>query len=136
MKSNRGFTLIEMVVVLGIMAILATLALPALQKMYESLQRSVAREDMVDTLGSIAIWVRHGGDSVILDSFPGGSANLPSVISQKLMEQKLTFLAAQPILITGAGLCPIDGKIIAVREGVSYRLNMRSPDCRVFSIND
>lgn len=133
MHSSRGFTLLEMIVVLVIMGIITSLALPGLQKMYDGMRTSLDRNELVTVLNSLALNVRNYGHPVLFSAYPADAAQLPSQFVQRLDALNVSLQFDSPLLITSSGFCPAAVTLNVIKGTQSYRITMRSPDCRVIA---
>jgi len=131
MKKILGFTLLEMVVVLVMMGIVTSLALPGLQKMYDSMEASLARKDLVMILNHLALDVRHHGHALLLSNYPADIADLPQAFVKRLSVLDVSLQFDEPLYVTAGGFCPREN-IVKVSKGArTYSLGLRAPDCRV-----
>jgi prepilin-type N-terminal cleavage/methylation domain-containing protein len=131
MRTNNGFTLLEMVVVLVIMGVVSSLAVPGLQKMYDSMSASLMRNELSASLNNLALDVRAQGRSLVFRGYPASSDVLPGRFLKRLEVLDVTLEMQEPLLITAAGFCPHAGVMKVIKGEKSYLLNLRSPDCRV-----
>jgi len=133
MNHNRGFTLLEMVVVLVLMGIITSLALPGLQKMYDGMASSLSRNELRSVLNTLALDVRAEGRGLEFNNYPADSDFLPKAFLKRIEPLGVSLAMEQPLLITPSGFCPYPG-VIQVTKGVqNYSLTLRSPDCRVLA---
>lgn len=134
MHHLKGFTILEMLVVLVMMGFIGSLAMPGLQKMYDSMSRALARNELHATLNSLALSVRESGRTTVLTSYPQQSALLPEKFSHRLKNLNVRLAAATPIVITASGFCPEGGAILVSQGEYNYEISLRSPDCRVLEL--
>jgi prepilin-type N-terminal cleavage/methylation domain-containing protein len=131
MKRSLGFTLLEMVVVLVIMGIVTSLALPGLQKMYDSMAASLARKELTMALNNLALDVRDSGHNLLFTNYPADIEILPPSFVKRLAELDVSLQFDEPLYVTAGGFCP-DGRVVKIiKETQAYQLTLRSPDCRV-----
>lgn len=127
----RGFTLLEMVVVLVMMGIVTSLALPGLQKMYDSMAVSLARKDLAMAINHLALDVRHSGHALRLNNYPADIADLPQAFVKRLSGLDVSLQFHEPLFITAGGFCPYENIVDVSKGAKTYQLRLRAPDCRV-----
>lgn len=133
-RSNRqhGFTLLEMLVVLFLIGLVTAVAMPGLQRMNASLERSLKRDQLQSLVNSLAQQVRTGGHPVTLTQAPGQTAtNFPPGFTEKLNELNARLTASQPIFISAAGFCPFGGELRIEINGHQYNGRLQAPACRL-----
>ena len=133
MNHNRGFTLLEMVVVLVLMGIITSLALPGLQKMYDGMASSLSRNELRSVLNTLALDVRAEGRGLEFNNYPADSELLPKAFLKLMEPLNVSLSMEQPLLITPSGFCPYPGVIQVTKGSQQYSLTLRSPDCRVLA---
>lgn len=131
MHISRGFTLLEMVVVLVMMGIVTSLALPGLQKMYDSMSSSLERNELNSVLNNLALDVRAEARAVVFSNYPEESHLLPQRFLKRMEPLNVSLKMQKPLLITSAGFCPSAGVVRVVKGSRNYSLTLRSPDCHV-----
>lgn len=131
---STGFTLLEMVVVLVLVGVVSGLALPGLQRMYDSMMFALDRDDLLASFGSLALQVRHSGQ----DSYFAGYSHdmdlsqhvLPVDFKSYLSSSDWRMAVNHPILITAAGFCPLGGRVKVFGGQREFEIHLRSPDCK------
>lgn len=131
MKKNFGFTLLEMVVVLVMMGIVTSLALPGLQKMYDSVSASLERKDVAMAINRLALDVRQSGRPLTLENYPSDISKVPKTFSARLSELDVSLQFKEPLVITANGFCPYENIVSVIKGAQTYQLKLRAPDCRV-----
>ena len=131
MRRTYGFTLLEMVVVLVLMGIVTSLALPGLQKMYDSMAASLSRNELRAVLNNLALDVRAEGHTLSFSEYPAQSDRFPKAFIKRIEPLGVSLTLERPLLITPSGFCPYPA-LIKITKGVQqYSLTLRSPDCQV-----
>ena len=130
MRYEKGFTILEMVVVLVMMGFITSLAMPGLQQMYGSMSRALVRNELHSTLNGLALAVRKTGRPFVLTSYPQQPSVLPQAFSDRLSLLGVRLSATKPILITATGFCPEGGVLLITQGEYKYSISLRSPDCR------
>lgn len=131
LRKSSGFTILEMVVVLVMIGLIASLALPGLQKMYDAMEASIQRDNISFALNSLSQDVRDTRTTIYFERYPENSDPLPTVFLDRLAVLGIKIQAQSPILITASGFCPLSTGISVFNGSRSYDLVLRAPDCRV-----
>ncbi len=140
-----GFTLLELLVVLLLMAIIAALAAPNLGRLYTSIQGRTERDYILDQfagLGRTAL--RHGRTYVVsstLASGPqSGTSPEPRTVAPSDPEADpytidlptgWSMELSRPLLVKANGVCLGTGLTLHHEGGVDIRLALEPPYCRV-----
>lgn len=127
---QRGFTLLEMLLVLALMGLLGSLALPAFSRLTDSMRARSERSDVLAQVGTLAYrhyllaqnslldndnWAKPLKDGKpALDLPPGWSAQIPS-----------------PIRFQFNGYCSGGVIILNAPDHSRTVMRLRSPDCGV-----
>lgn len=128
---SRGFTILEMVVVLVMIGLVTSLALPGLQRMYDSMAASLDRDEISFALNNLALDVRNQGTSLYFSNYPDNTDALPDAFLVRMKELQVKINAERPILITSAGFCPEAGRLSVRLASREYFVMLRTPDCRI-----
>lgn len=114
-----------------LIGVVTSLAIPGVQKMYGSMERSLKRKDLHAALNSLALLVQTSGSPVTFKGFPAEPGELPQAFIDRLAELDISLAAEAPIYISAAGFCPEGGKLIVTSGRTQYALSLREIDCRV-----
>ena len=90
-----GFTLIELIIVMAIVALLVTIAAPRYMRSLEKSKEAVLKEDL---------WVMRDA----LDKYYGDLGKYPGSLEELVEQKYLRGLLHQFQPLTGAGILPID----------------------------
>lgn len=135
-----GFTLVEVMVVVALLALLAGLAAPNLLRLYEGFERATERGrilDQVAGLGERAML--EGAGLVLLGSDPTGDGDVPGRFShyRKLrpdVPEGWWVAVAPPLVVHANGVCL--GAVVELGEGErpvagGEVVELRAPHCRM-----
>ncbi len=122
---KRGFTLLEMLVVLVLLAVLAGLAVPRLITMYEAAEWRLERDEALKNLATLSYMAYIAGAEFELVQFPGaGGDRLPLTLPPGW---QLT--ARRPIHYFFNGVCT-GGALQLTGRGRSMEVMLEPPLCR------
>ena len=142
---TRGFTLLELLIVLFVMALIAAVGAPNLGRLYASIQRQTERDYILDQfagLGRMAL--RHGQSYVIAVTGPSGpdsedSSELPTLRLREAraepyiidLPEGWTIDLSRPLVIGANGVC-LGAELTLLHNGkVETRLSLEPPYCRI-----
>ena len=131
MRTTRGFTLLELLVVLGLTAVLLALAFPGAARWRDAAATRAARDELASALARTRVAaVAHGGASLWVD--PGAAAFWTSTAAG-LVETPVDLgerygvsvdpgaAAAVEIRFDGLGLGRLSNRTVVVRRGGAER---------------
>lgn len=122
---RSGFSLLEIVVVLVLMAAVASLVVPKVMRMYDSMLWANERDQALEALGSLGYEARVQGREFDLTRYPGtldGNMTMP-------LPPKWTLRAKQPIRYRASGVC-LGGTVTLNGRGRSVTVKLEGPLCR------
>lgn len=129
---TSGFTLLEMVVVLVLVGLITSLALPGLNRMYDSMNAALIRDELRASLNALPLAVRQQGRALQMSHFPDDTAtHLPEEIRQRWQQLEVQWQAEPALFISASGFCPEPSTLNISLSGRTYTAYTRSPDCRL-----
>ncbi|HAI58554.1 MAG TPA: hypothetical protein DCM32_01570 [Xanthomonadaceae bacterium] len=125
----RGFTLIEMLVVLVILGMAAALVAPALARTAERVRESGEREDVRRLLQAMPALARQQGHALVWD------AGMPMALPGRDWPEGWQVVALSPIRIAANGWCS-GGELQARGGETTMHFAVNAPDCRLVLRDD
>jgi prepilin-type N-terminal cleavage/methylation domain-containing protein len=122
-RTSHGFTLLEIVVVLAIIATIAGVALPNFARMIESYQQKTTLGLVTSELGGLSFRAFSEAKPIIL------SENTYRALVPSLPVDWQIILAA-PIMIQANGFCSGGSASITAKNGSAWEVNLAAPLCK------
>lgn len=121
---SRGFTLLELMVVLVLMGLLASVVLPRMSKLYDRTQAAFELEDIRLALARIPLQAFTANVRYELTKLPSDT-NQSLTIS---LPDGWTIQAASPVIYQANGIC-LGGDLVAAYGDVKYEFALLPPNC-------
>lgn len=121
----RGFTLLELLVVLALLGLTVALVGPALQRTYDGLVRSSARDEVQRALETLPLRVRESGARLTLD--PGASDAWGALLP---LPEGWTVQPLSVVTIEASGVCH-PARLRVRGPDDSYIVELTGPYCRL-----
>lgn len=121
----RGFTLLELLIVLALVSMLAAMVAPRLQRTYDAVVSSGERAEAVRQLERLPLLARDNGRAILVPA--GDPAALGSLLS---LPPGWEALALEPLRVEASGLCHA-ARVRVQGEGVVEQWSLAAPDCTV-----
>ena len=144
-RAAGGFTLLEMLIVLSLVAIIAAIAAPNMERLYAGIGVKTERDYILDQFANLGLMaLRDGQTYVVLSSVPNdaqvatapqGAADQSIGFNAKPLEVDLpegwTIHLDQPLLIRASGVC-LGANLALHREGtIEAQVAFEPPYCHV-----
>lgn len=125
MSRAPGYTLLELLLVLLLISLIAGVAYPALQKLYASVTRAVAADQILEAISSLGYKAYREGREIALSREP--TADELAALQVELPED--WYLAFdEPLRFTRNGIC--HGSVLELRDGQAVRrYRLEPPHC-------
>ncbi|MFZ5657240.1 MAG: prepilin-type N-terminal cleavage/methylation domain-containing protein [Pseudomonadota bacterium] len=123
--SRRGFTLLELLIVLALIGLVAAIVLPGLSRTYEAIVGSGERADVVRALEGLPLRVRASGRDLAIE--PGDTGALAAMLE---LPAGWGVTLAEPLYIARSGLCRQSKVRVAGRAGTEI-WTLMPPACGV-----
>lgn len=121
----RGYTLLEMLIVLVLLGLLAGLALPRMQRLYESGQIAYEKEDILRQITSLGYVAFDEGRALTLSRYPSGQQDdMPLELPEGW-----SIHAEPPIHYRPNGVCSGGGLTLVYANRV-YEFRLAPPLCK------
>lgn len=127
---SRGFTLLELLVVMAVVGLMAALVAPNLQRLVGSIDRATRRDGVVADIAGLSYRAYVLGESFELSEARFGRVLRDGSPVLALPEGwKVT--VARPIQFGFNGLCSGGEVVVRAPDGVVETLRLRAPDCKL-----
>ncbi len=133
-RPDRGFTLVEILVVLVILALLTGVAMPRVQRLARSIEISSQRKDLLVQVDGLAYRAFREARALELASLPRRDDGGAPEAALRLPEG-WRLDVAKPIRYAFNGLCSGGRFTLSDPDGVEYSYELKAPACRVAAID-
>lgn len=127
-RAARGFTLLELLVVLGLIAMMAALVAPRLHKTYQAIVSSGDRAETARQLERLPLVARDLGRAIEIDADEG--AELARYLA---LPEGWSVRALDPVLVEASGLCHAT-RVRVEGAGSTETWSLAAPDCGVADV--
>lgn len=134
---HRGYTLLELLVVLLIFSLLSALVVPRLTAVYRSFQLAFTRDEIIAQIGSLGYQAFQQGQNLKLIRYPPDAIeNINS--EEEIEEQQLLPLelpdgwqiyTENPVIFQANGVC-LGGTVFVHYQEQIFRLLLEPPFCQ------
>lgn len=129
----KGYTLLELMIVLFIFSLLTGLVAPRLMAMYDSVQAAYQRDEILSQINSLSYQAYQKGLNFSFETYPFQTANKDYVALQKNIQLTVPegwqMIADKPIVFRANGACT-GGKLSLSYANQLYKVQLAPPFCR------
>lgn len=122
---RRGFTLLELLIVLALLGLAAAVVVPGLARTYDAIVRSGERADAIRALEGLPLRVRASGRELVLEP-----ADTQALADAAAMPEGWTARVLEPLRIERSGICHPARVRVAGRD-VAETWSILAPGCGV-----
>ncbi|MCY1479112.1 hypothetical protein D9M68_125460 [compost metagenome] len=123
-RQAAGFTLLELVVVLAIVAALGAIVMPSLMNMHEAWRRRIDFQDVLDQLQGLGYRTRLDAVETVI----GPAGVVPA--GRLLLPDGWSLSAREPVIYWQNGVC-LGGQVDLSHAGRTEVLQLDAPLCRM-----
>jgi general secretion pathway protein G len=131
----KGYTLLELIIVVFIFALLTGLVAPRLMAMYDSVQAAYQRDEIMSQISSLSYQAYQKGLNFRFETYPFKAENIDYAILQKNIKLQLPedwqLIADQAIIFRANGACT-GGLVHLQHQTLSYQIELTPPFCRAY----
>lgn len=123
--AGRGFSLLELLIVLALLGLMTALVAPRLQRTYEAIASSGERAEVRRQLGRLPRLARIAGEPIVVDE--GDAAALATVLA---LPEGWRVIPLEPLRVEANGLCHAS-RVRVEGAGDTEDLSLSMPTCGV-----
>ncbi len=123
-KSTEGFTLLELVVVLALLALVAGVVMPNAAKIVDRFQASAERDEVFEQIADLGLQARRSAKGFYLDQYPSSDESVPLQLPDGWFLQ-----ATDPIRYRANGFCE-GGTLTLTASALLVTLDLQPPYCQ------
>lgn len=141
LASARGFSLLELMVVLALVGLVAALAVPNLQRLYDSVTRATERDYILDQVSGLGVQAMQKGLNYVVlgtanaaDQDNGEEVPLSPLGYERFpldVPPGWRVRVDQPLLARANGVCLGGTLTLVPTEGAPIRIELQPPYCRL-----
>ena len=129
-RRDRGFTLLELVVVLAIMALIVAFAAVRLRTFVEAWRANASRDTIFGEVQHLPVLARVAGRRLRITSLPAAPASAPDSASKLDWPDGWTAQFDPPLTVNPNGACA-DSTLLLSDGSHHYRARVAAPFCAV-----
>lgn len=122
---DRGFTLLELLIVLALIGLVAAVVVPGLARTYDAIVGSGERADVVRALEGVPLQVRASGEPLAIE--PSDTVAFAALLA---LPEGWSAVLEAPLRVERSGLCHAS-KVRVTGRGVTETWQLTSPSCGV-----
>lgn len=130
MKVSRGYTLLEMLVVLLMLGLVSGLAVPRLAGLYDRMLFNLERDDVIDQISRLSFLAYREGRAFELLEWPEKNSNARNALPREFsLPDGWRVSAKSPVRFLPSGVCS-GGEVTISRAEEAQQLFLQPPRCR------
>lgn len=126
----KGFTLIEMLVVLFLVGLLTAVVLPGMERMARNAQHRTERDTIIGRLGELGYEAFLSGKAITLTSSPTGASAVGANYPIELPEG-WSLNVTNPVVYTFNGICGGGDVVLLAPDQTQEKVVLKAPLCKV-----
>ncbi len=123
--TSHGFTLLELLVVLAIMALVAGMVMPDSGKVFARFQARLQRDNVLEQIADLGIEARRRASGFTIDNYPPKDKDIPLQLPDGWSLQ-----TTAPIHYRANGFCDGGTIVLSTAPGIQFTIKLQKPYCQ------
>ena len=129
MLIQKGYTLLEILVVIALLGLLSGLAIPRLDRLFDSLRFAFERDDVLQAVAGLPFTAYREGKEFVLDTFPAPPSSQQRNTLPLTLPEGWKLQANSPIRFRANGICS-GGNLTLTYADRSTVVELKPPLCQ------